>query len=71
MTESPATVTITFIDRGIPYDPLKKEDPDITLSANERSIGGLGIFLTKKIADNISYEYKNGQNILKIRKSLD
>ena len=71
VTESPATVTITFIDRGIPYDPLKKEDPDITLSANERSIGGLGIFLTKKIADNISYEYKNGQNILKIRKSLD
>ena len=66
----PVTVTITFIDRGVPYDPLKKEDPDITLPAEERKIGGLGIFLTKKIMDDISYEYKDGQNILTLKKAL-
>lgn len=66
----PVTVTITFIDRGIPYDPLKKEDPDVTLSAEERQIGGLGIFMTKKIMDDILYEYKNGQNILTLKKMI-
>ena len=66
----PVTVSITFIDRGVPYDPLKKEDPDVTLSANERQIGGLGIFMTKKMMDDISYEYKNGQNILTLKKTL-
>ena len=66
----PITVSITFIDRGVPYDPLKKADPDVTLSAAERGIGGLGIFLTKKMMDDISYEYKNGQNILTLKKTL-
>ncbi len=66
----PVTVTITFIDRGVPYDPLKKEDPDVTLSAAEREIGGLGIFMTKKIMDDVSYEYKNGQNILTLKKKI-
>ena len=66
----PVAVTITFIDRGVPYDPLKKEDPDVTLSASERKIGGLGIFLTKKIMDDVSYEYKDGQNILTLKKTL-
>ena len=66
----PVTVTITFIDRGVPYDPLKKDDPDITLSADEREIGGLGIFMTKKVMDNISYEYKGGQNILTLKKTI-
>ena len=66
----PITVSITFIDRGVPYDPLKKADPDVTLSAAERDIGGLGIFLTKKMMDDISYEYKNGQNILTLKKTL-
>ncbi|MBP5618036.1 MAG: ATP-binding protein [Clostridia bacterium] len=66
----PVTVTITFIDRGIPYDPLQKEDPDVTLSAEEREIGGLGIFMTKKIMDDVSYEYKNGQNILTLKKTI-
>ena len=70
VSDDPVTVTITFIDRGIPYDPLKKEDPDTTLSANERQIGGLGIFMTKKIMDDFSYEYKNGQNILTLKKTL-
>ena len=68
----PATVrvVITFIDHGIPYDPLKKDDPDITLSAEERGIGGLGIFMVKKTMDEITYEYKDGQNILRIRKDI-
>ena len=64
------TVTITFIDRGVPYDPLAKEDPDVTLSAQERKIGGLGIFMTKKAMDDVSYEYKDGQNILTLIKNL-
>ena len=66
----PVAVSITFIDRGVPYDPLAKEDPDVTLSAEERNIGGLGIFMTKKIMDDISYEYKDGQNILTLKKTL-
>lgn len=66
----PLGVTITFIDHGVPYDPLAKEDPDVTLSAEERSIGGLGIFLTKQFVDDVVYEYKNGQNILRIKKSI-
>lgn len=70
VTDDPITVIITFIDHGIPYDPLKKEDPNITLSAEERKIGGLGIYLVKKSMDDISYEYKNGQNILKIKKKI-
>lgn len=70
VSEDPVTVTITFIDRGIPYDPLKREDPDVTLSSEEREIGGLGIFMTKKIMDDVSYEYKDGQNILTLKKTL-
>lgn len=70
VTEDPIAVVITFIDRGVPYDPLKKEDPDITLSAEERAIGGLGIFMVKKTMDEISYEYKDGKNILRIKKNM-
>ena len=68
--EDPMAVVITFIDKGVPYDPLAKADPDITLSADEREIGGLGIFMVKKSMDDITYEYKDGQNILKIRKNI-
>ncbi len=68
--KDPISVIVTFIDRGVPYDPLKKDDPDITLSADERKIGGLGIFMVKKTMDEISYEYKDGQNILRIRKNV-
>ena len=64
------SVVITFIAGGMPYDPLSTEDPDITLSAEERSIGGLGIFMVKKSMDEISYRYENGSNILSIRKKL-
>ena len=70
VTENPMTVIITFIDNGIPYDPLAKADPDITLSADDREIGGLGVFMVKKSMDDISYEYKDGQNILKIKKNI-
>ena len=66
----PVTVFITFVDHGKPYDPLKKVDPDITLPASEREIGGLGIFMTKKIIDDISYDYKDGQNILTLKKTI-
>ena len=70
VTEDPLAVVITFIDNGVPYDPLAKEDPDTTLSAEERKIGGLGIYMVKKSMDEIAYEYKDGQNILKIKKNL-
>ena len=70
VTEEPLAVVITFIDKGVPYDPLAKADPNITLSAEEREIGGLGIFMVKKTMDDIIYEYKDGQNILKIKKYL-
>lgn len=70
VTQDPLTVIITFIDNGVPYDPLAKEDPDITLSAEEREIGGLGIYMVKKSMDNVAYEYKDGQNILTIKKQI-
>ena len=68
--EDPLAVVITFIDNGVPYDPLAKADPDTTLSAEEREIGGLGIYMVKKSMDDITYEYKDGQNILAIKKNL-
>ena len=71
VTEDPLAVIITFIDKGVPYDPLAKADPDTTLSAEEREIGGLGIYMVKKSMDEITYEYKDGQNILKIKKNLN
>ena len=66
----PIAVKITFIDHGMPYDPLAHKDPDITLSAEDREVGGLGIFLTKKSMDDVNYEYRNGQNILTLKKNL-
>ena len=70
VAQKPLAVIITFIDNGKPYDPLAKADPNVTLSAEEREIGGLGIFMVKKTMDEISYEYKNGQNILTIKKNI-
>ena len=66
----PAVARITFTDSGIPYDPLAKEDPDVTLSAEDRAIGGLGIFMVKKSMDEMHYEYKDGHNVLTICKKL-
>ena len=70
VTECPLSVVITFIDNGVPYDPLAKDDPDTTLSAEEREIGGLGIFMVKKTMDEIAYEYKDGMNILTLVKKI-
>ena len=70
VTDNPLAVVITFIDNGTPYDPLAKADPDTTLSVEERDIGGLGIYMVKKTMDDISYEYRNGQNILRIKKKF-
>ena len=61
---------ISFSDSGKKFNPLERDDPDITLSAEERSIGGLGIFLTKKFMDTVEYEYQDGKNILKISKKI-
>lgn len=66
----PVQVAITFQDGGIPYNPLDRTDPDVTLSAEERGIGGLGIYLVKKSMDDVSYEYKDGKNILTIKKTI-
>ena len=70
ISDEPVSVTITFEDRGIPYDPVAREDPDITLPASQRAIGGLGIFMTKQIMDDVAYEYRDGQNILTLKKRL-
>ena len=64
------SVAIVFIDSGRPYNPLVREDPDVTLSAEDREPGGLGIFMVKKTMDDLKYEYRNGQNVLTIRKNL-
>ncbi len=70
VSEEPIQVRITFIDHGKPYDPLAKDDPDISLSADDRPIGGLGIFMAKQSMDDISYEYKDGSNILTLTKNI-
>ena len=63
-------MTFCMRDKGIPFDPLKKPDPDITLSAEERDIGGLGIFITKKTMDRVEYAYENCENILTMVKTI-
>ncbi|MBR1709118.1 MAG: ATP-binding protein [Clostridia bacterium] len=68
--EGAHTVSITCIDSGIPFDPLKKADPDVTLAAEEREVGGLGIFMVKKSMDNVTYRFENGHNILTIQKRI-
>ncbi|MBQ2205212.1 MAG: ATP-binding protein [Lachnospiraceae bacterium] len=68
--DKPLSVTITFMDNGVPYDPLSKEDPNVSLSAEERDIGGLGVFMVKKSMDSVEYEYKDNKNILRIKKNI-
>jgi len=69
-TEDGRGVEITFTDNGIPYNPVKYEDPDTTLSADERPIGGLGIYMVKQSMDDMRYEYHDGRNMLTIRKDF-
>ena len=71
ITEEPRMIVIKFIDRGKPYNPLAKPDPDVTASIDERNPGGLGIFMTKKYMDEMEYEYKDGQNILTMKKKIE
>lgn len=67
---TPKAVFLIFTDNGIPYNPLETEDPDITLSSEERKIGGLGIYLVKKNMDEMKYEYVDQQNRLWMEKRL-
>ena len=64
------TITFRMADRGMPFNPLQKPDPDITLSAEDREIGGLGIFITKKTMDTVTYAYENGENVLTMIKKI-
>ena len=68
--EEPLAVIITFLDKGRPFNPLEAKEPDVTLPARKRRIGGLGIFMVRKTMDDIAYEYRDGKNILRIRKNL-
>ena len=63
-------ITFRMTDKGVPFNPLEKADPDITLSVEEREIGGLGIFIAKKTMDTVTYAYKNGENILTMIKKI-
>lgn len=64
------TLTIRMADRGVPFNPLRIPDPDVTLSAEEREIGGLGIFITKRTMDSIAYDYEGGENVLTMTKRI-
>lgn len=66
----PRSVALTFLDDGIPFDPLKMKSPDTSLKARERKISGLGIFMVRKLMDEVSYEYSEGKNVLTIRKAF-
>ncbi len=64
-------ITLEFEDSGVAYDPLSADSPDISLSAEEREIGGLGLFMVKKMMDSIKYRREGRKNILTVKKSLD
>ena len=68
--EATRTASIAFIDSGVPFNPLERADPDVTLSAEERGIGGLGIFMVKKTVDKMEYHYENGFNVLTLHKRV-
>ena len=70
IVKEPLSVILSFIDGGVPYDPLKMTDPKLNIPIKERSIGGLGIFLVKQTMDDVAYEYRDGKNILTIKKKL-
>lgn len=68
--KDPLSVEVTFIDNGKQFDPLAKADPDTTLPIEDRLIGGMGILIVKKSMDMVNYEYKDGKNILTIKKNI-
>ncbi len=63
-------VTVELVDEGVPFDPLARPEPDVTLSAEERSVGGLGIFMVRKSMDEVNYAYKDGRNHLTMVKKI-
>jgi anti-sigma regulatory factor (Ser/Thr protein kinase) len=67
---TPDKLVIEFKDSGTPYNPLAKPDPDMSLPADKREVGGLGIYMVKNIMDEVSYEYRDGQNVLTIAKNM-
>lgn len=71
LLDEPRSIVITFTDSGCPYDPLANPDPDVTLPAQSRQIGGLGVFMTKKLMDAVEYEFVDGQNILTLKKNIE
>ncbi len=71
ISESDGMAEITFTDSGRPYNPLEKPDPDITLPAEERDIGGLGVYIVKKTMDGVSYNHSGGCNIFTMRKRIN
>lgn len=71
VTLDSGVATFVVSDEGVPFNPLKKDDPDVTLGAKDRDLGGLGIFIVKKTMDKITYEHKDGKNILTMTKSLE
>lgn len=70
LDEESHKIMLSFADRGVKYNPLAKDDPDITLSAEDRQIGGMGIFMVKKLMDEVTYEHRDGQNVLTMWKNL-
>ena len=71
IVQEPLSVILSFMDNGVSFDPLQTAEPNVNLSAEEREIGGLGIYIMKKSMDSISYEYKDGKNILTISKKIE
>lgn len=68
--EFPHSAVITFIDHGLPFDPLKTDDPDLSEPLRRRAIGGLGLYIVKNTMDEVTYRYEEGQNMLTIRKNI-
>ena len=70
-SEDPKAVAITLRDSGVPYDPTKREDPDLSIPPEDRDVGGLGVFLVRQYTDSITYRYEDGQNVLTVRKIIE
>lgn len=68
--DTPPGLTIAFVDRGIPFNPLTAREPNLTAPAKKRPVGGLGLYIVKKTMDKVSYEYKDGYNVLTIQKYI-
>ena len=68
--QNPLTLQITFEDSGKPYNPLMRSDPDITLDAEKRKVGGLGVFIVKQVMDDCDYKFENSKNIFTVKKRL-